>query len=100
MSQKTLRVVARVVALPDKVEQLKTILLKLIEPTRAEPGCVQYHLLQNQAEPTDFTFVEEWASADDLENHLQSQHIQKAMVQINGLVVQAPDIRVYNQISV
>jgi quinol monooxygenase YgiN len=58
MSKTTIRVVARVVALPDKVEEVKSVLIGLIEPTRKEDGCIIYELLQNHADPTDFTFVE------------------------------------------
>jgi quinol monooxygenase YgiN len=97
MSQPTLRVVARVVALPEKVEQLKTILYSLVEPTRAETGCLKYELLQNQADTTDFTFVEEWSTSADLEAHLQSKHIQMAISQLDGLVAVAPDIRRYDK---
>jgi quinol monooxygenase YgiN len=94
----SVRVVARVIALPDKIEQLKAVLIELIEPTRAEAGCIQYDLLQNTSDPTDFTFVEEWKSTAALETHLTSQHLQKAINQINGLVAQPPDIRRYEQI--
>jgi quinol monooxygenase YgiN len=94
----SVRVVARVIALPDKIEQLKAVLIELIEPTRAEAGCIQYDLLQNTSDPTDFTFVEEWSSTAALEAHLTSQHLQKAINQINGLVAQSPDIRRYEQI--
>ena len=59
MRDQALRVVARVVARPGKVEELQALLRGLIEPTRREPGCVTYELLQNTADPTDFTFVEE-----------------------------------------
>ena len=61
-----LRVVARVVALPNQVEALKAVLLRLVEPTRQEAGCLQYDLLQNQEDPTDFTFVETWNSTYQL----------------------------------
>jgi len=62
MRDQAVRVVARVVARPGKEDELRTLLRGLIEPTRREPGCVTYELLQNTADPTDFTFVEEWSS--------------------------------------
>jgi quinol monooxygenase YgiN len=92
----TIRVVARLVALPNKVEVLKSVLLGLVEPTRQEAGCVQYELLQNRANPTDFTFVEEWNSDAELDAHLASAHIQSALAQIPDLVAEDPDIRRYN----
>mgnify|MGYP000016123899 CR=1 FL=1 len=99
MSQPTLRVVARLAANPDKVAELKSLLLSIMEPTRKEKGCIKYELLQNQADPTDFTFVEEWESADLLELHLGSTHIQDAVQQLEGLAVAPPDIRRYELLA-
>lgn len=53
MALTTVRVVAHVVALPENVEEVKLILLSLIEPTRQESGCIQYELLQNKEDSTD-----------------------------------------------
>jgi len=99
MSKTTLRVVARLAAFPDKVAELKSLLLSVIEPTRKEKGCIKYELLQNQADPTDFTFVEEWESAALLELHLGSTHIQDAVQQLEGLAVGPPDIRRYELLA-
>ncbi len=99
MSKTTIRVVARVVALPDKVEEVKSVLLGLIEPTRKEQGCIVYELLQNQADPTDFTFVEEWESQALLEAHLASAHIEEAESQLDGLIAAEPDIRLYQLLA-
>jgi len=95
MSTPTLRVVAHLVAFPDKVAELKSLLLSIIEPSRQDEGCIKYELLQNQADPTDFTFVEEWESAALLEVHLDSTHIQAAKQKLEGLAVAPPDIRRY-----
>ncbi|MEG4106557.1 putative quinol monooxygenase [Microcoleus sp. S13_C5] len=99
MSKTTLRVVARLAAFPDKVAELKSLLLSIMEPTRKEKGCIKYELLQNQADPTDFTFVEEWESANLLELHLGSTHIQDAVQKLDGLAVGPPDIRRYELLA-
>jgi quinol monooxygenase YgiN len=99
MSETTVRVVARVVALPDKVEQVKSVLLQIIEPTRQEQGCIRYELLHNQQDPRDFTFVEEWENEALLQVHLASAHIHEAGKKLNGLVVGEPDIRIYRLIK-
>ncbi|WP_442937325.1 putative quinol monooxygenase [Nostoc sp.] len=72
MTNQTIRIVAHIIALPNKVEELKAVLLELIEPIRQEAGVIEYKLLQNQDDPTDFTFVEEWASSEALNTHLDS----------------------------
>lgn len=99
MLDQGVRVVARVVARPGKVEELRALLHGLIEPTRREPGCVTYELLQNVADPTDFTFVEEWSSEADLDAHLQSPHLRDASVKLPNLAVADPDIRRYTVVG-
>ena len=96
---KSLRVVARIIAKPSKVEDVRAILLGLVAPTRAEDGCVVYELLQNRADPTDFTFVEEWASDTAFERHHTTDHIRAAFPKLEALVAAAPDIRTYSLIA-
>ena len=97
MTNQTIHVIARFMAIPNKVEELKAILLGLIEETLLEAGVIKYELLQNQSEPTDFTFVEEWESAAALDTHLASPHVQAAIDKLEGLIA-APleDIRRYS----
>ncbi|AFY78587.1 hypothetical protein Ple7327_3374 [Pleurocapsa sp. PCC 7327] len=99
MSNSTIRVIAHVIALPNKIEELKAVLLNLVEPTRQEEGCIQYDLFQNQTDPTDFTFVEEWTTKQALDKHLASEHLQAAVQKIDGLVAANPDIRTYHQLK-
>ena len=99
MPDSVVRVVARVVARLGKEDELRTLLRGLIEPTRRELGCVTYELLQNTADPTDFTFVEEWSSGADLDVHLQSAHLRNARSRLPELTVADPDIRRYTVVG-
>ena len=99
MTNQTVRVVARIVALPEKVEAVKAVLLGFIEPSRQDQGCIKYELLQNQYDPTDFTFVEEWASDDALDAHLATAHIKEADAKLDGLLAAEPDIRRYSLLA-
>ena len=96
MPDKSLRVVARITARPDTVNQVRDILLGLVAPTRAEDGCVVYELLQNRADPTDFTFVEEWAGDAAFERHHTTAHIRTAFPKLEALIAGPPDIRTYS----
>ena len=91
----TLRVVAHLRAKPAKVEETKEALISMIEPTRNETGCVVYELMQNDADPTDFTFVEEWSGNDSLDAHLQTEHIQRVIARAEELFAAPPDVRRY-----
>jgi quinol monooxygenase YgiN len=95
MNQTGIRVVARLTAQADKVEALQSLLQGLLQPTRAENGCISYELLHNTTDATDFTFVEEWTSEDALQDHFQSDHLQAARSQFPDLLAAEADIRIY-----
>jgi quinol monooxygenase YgiN len=96
MAEETLRVVARVKARPGKVNELLSILSSLVEPTRKEPGCLRYELLQNNEDATDFTLIEEWQSNAALESHFATKHFKGALTKLPSLVAAEPDIRRYH----
>jgi quinol monooxygenase YgiN len=99
MAENTLRVVARVKARPNKVNELLSVLSSLVEPTRKEPGCLSYELMQNNEDPTDFTLIEEWQSNTALESHFATKHFKDALVKLPNLVASEPDIRQYHLVS-
>ena len=95
----TVRVVAHITARPDTVEATRDLLKSLILPTRIEQGCITYQLLQNETDPTDFTFVEEWTSDEDLDAHLASDHLKMAGARGAELFAAPPDIRRYRVVG-
>ena len=95
----SLRVVARIQAKPDKVAEVRELLLALIEPTRREQGCVTYELLQNREDSCDFTFVEEWACDADLDAHAASDHLSTIGAKLAPLTTTRPDIRKYELLA-
>jgi quinol monooxygenase YgiN len=99
MPQDTLKVVARIQARPGKVNELQSVLSSLVEPTRKEPGCLNYELLQNNEDPGDFTLVEEWQSNVALESHFATKHFKDALTRLPNLIVAEPDIRRYHRVS-
>jgi quinol monooxygenase YgiN len=97
--QASVRVVARFIAAAGKSDELKKVAQALIEPTRKEPGCIRYELLQNQANPADLTFVEEWASGAALDVHMGTPHVQAALGSLPALLGAPPDIQRYNLVA-
>lgn len=82
-----LTIVANIVAQADKIELVKNELLKLLEPTRAEDGCIQYDLHQNNEDPAHFVFYENWASEAYLQTHLATTHIADYIHATEGAIV-------------
>jgi quinol monooxygenase YgiN len=99
MAENTLRVVARVKARPGKVNELLPVLNSLVEPTRKEPGCISYELLQNNEDPTDFTLIEEWQSDAALQSHFATKHFKEALTKMPNLIAVEPDIRRYHLVT-
>lgn len=85
-------VVALIVPKPGKRQEVQRILLDLLAATRREEGCIQYDLLEEKANPTDFTFVERWASQEALDAHFQMPHFEVAAKKLDGLLIGPPDI--------
>jgi len=79
-------VVARVVANEDAVEAVKAELLKMIEPTRREEGCIAYTLHQDTADPALFIFYETWESAVHLDRHMTTDHFTRYVAAVDGLL--------------
>jgi quinol monooxygenase YgiN len=94
-----MKVILRLAAKPDKVDELKAILLGLAGPTRKEPGCLSWEIFQNRADPCDFTFVEEWASDAALDAHWAAPHVQDALARGVPLLAAQPDDRRYTKIA-
>lgn len=67
-------VVARLKAKLGLEDKVKQELLKMIEPTRREVGCLNYDLHVDKDDPGTFLFYENWVSEMALDNHFQTPH--------------------------
>lgn len=70
-----LTIVARIEAKKEKTEMVNEELLKLIEPTRNEEGCLQYDLHQDNENPCVFVFYENWTSRELWQKHMNNAHL-------------------------
>lgn len=99
MESKVTRVVARLRALSGKQEELESVLDELVEPTRAETGCLHYELWRNREDPTEFTFIEEWASDEALAAHGQTDHIRNGRARMRKLLAEPLDLRLFDLVG-
>lgn len=79
-------VVAKVVAMKDSVEKVKSELLKLVEPTRKENGCIEYNLHQDNEDPAVFIFYETWENLACLEKHMGTDHFRNYVSAVAGSI--------------
>ena len=94
-----IHVIARHWARPETVDEVRRVLLELIESSRAEAGCLKYELLQNAENPTDFTFVETFASDDALKAHAAAPYIASLAPTLKDLVARPSEVFRYRAIA-
>jgi quinol monooxygenase YgiN len=94
-----LTVIAHLVAKPDKIEETKRFLLSLIPPTRAEPGHVDYHLHQDNDNPAEFTFYENWTNRAEWDIHMTLPHLKEFARRADELFATKPHIRLMTMVS-
>lgn len=84
MSQLT--IVANIVAAEDKVELVRTELLKLITTTRAEEGCINYDLHQDNENDAHFMFYENWETRELWRTHMEAKHLEAFVSATEGAI--------------
>lgn len=83
-----LTIVANIKANPDQIELVKSELLKLIDETRAEEGCLNYDLHQDNDNPAHFMFYENWESRELWQTHMNAPHLAAYMEATEGAVAE------------
>jgi len=86
MSSQKLTIVANIHAKSDQIDLVKAELLKLIEITKAEAGCINYDLHQDNANPAHFMFYENWETRELWQAHMGNQHLADYVAATEGAV--------------
>lgn len=92
-------IIAHLVAQPDKIEETKQFLLGLVGPTREESGCIEYWLHQDDDNPAEFTFYENWKTRADWDEHMERPHLVEFAERAEGLFAVPPHIRKMTMVS-
>lgn len=68
--------IAQFISKQGREEELYKALLTLLEPTRAEPGCISYNLHQNVENSSIFTMTECFESKEAFDFHSTQPYLQ------------------------
>ncbi|MCW2485545.1 antibiotic biosynthesis monooxygenase [Candidatus Symbiopectobacterium sp. NZEC127] len=79
-----LRIVATIQAKPEHVDAVAQAVKKVVAPSRAEAGNLQYDLHESLEAPGTFVFFERWASRDVLTEHEATPHFQQLVAELEG----------------
>jgi quinol monooxygenase YgiN len=85
-------VVASATAIDGQAAALETALRDAAGPTRAQPGCINFHLYRRADDPATIVAIEEWASEDEHEHHLLGEHVRALVAKFDTLLSGPPDI--------
>jgi quinol monooxygenase YgiN len=100
MPKRTVRVIADFAVLPDRVEEfIEAARRTLVAPTRDEPGCLQYDLWQDAADPARFAMVEAWESEEALATHLARESLRAAVARLAPLAAEPPKVRRFRSVA-
>ena len=73
--------------------------MSLVNPTRSEPGCINYDLHQAADDKSQFMFYENWKSMDDLEKHREMPHMKAFKQKIGGFLAKPMEVTLFKMIS-
>lgn len=99
MSGNSLTVVAIAETSADRAEELKSVCLSLIEPTRKEKGSISYDLYQDTTNPGKFIFIENWQSKEHLDVHLKAPHFVAASAAFGKIVTKELSVTMLNKLT-
>ena len=72
-----LTIIAELKAKPGAEEQLYEQCRKLIAPTLAEEGCINYDMHRSVEDPGTIMFYENWTTKPLREQHMESPHLNE-----------------------
>ncbi len=81
-----LTVIVHMRAKPGKEQELRDLLVSLVEPTSKEVGFVNYDLHEKLDEPGYFFLYENWESEAALDDHFATPHLQHFMSKTEELL--------------
>ena len=99
MTGKRITVLARIKAKEGMEEKVEQELLALVAPSRAEEACVNYDLHRSVDDKTLFMFYENWASREDLDQHLSMPYLDAFDENMEGMLAGAVEITLWEMIS-
>ncbi len=99
MENQKVTVVARIKAKLGKEAQAKQELLKLLSPTRAEAGCINYDMHQSLDNQAHFLFHENWTNQGAFNKHLETPRLKNFLNQADQLLAEPVKITLWKQVE-
>ncbi|MBD1393164.1 putative quinol monooxygenase [Mucilaginibacter glaciei] len=82
----------------DAVAAFNIELKKLMDASKAEPGCIAYDIYQYKDEFVRFVVVDEWTDDDALSAHMETPHYKYFVHILPALLEQQADVKILTRI--
>lgn len=92
-------VVATLTAQPGEEEELRALLISMLESTRREDGCLNYDLHVATDNAAHFMFHENWRDQASLDAHQQTAHFALLLRRLPEVCAGAAGISLWRQIG-
>jgi len=99
MSNNNVTVIAQVKVKECVEKKVRDELMKLVTPTRSEPGCIVYDLYQDADSDAHFMFYECWKSKKDLDEHLQKPYIKAFIEKADEMLEEPMNVSLWEMLS-
>lgn len=84
---------------PEKLDSGHELIQGFIKPSLAQQGCLFYDLYQSSDDPCEFVIVDGWASAGDLKEHADSEHVLETVSKLAPFLREPAQVKVYHRVS-
>ena len=81
-----LTIIAKLKAKPGSEDRLYEACRKLVAPTRAEEGCINYDMHRSIEDPGLVMFYENWQTKPLWERHMESPHLAEFSAETEDMV--------------
>lgn len=81
MSTTNQRKIVRLTARDGAAEPMHAALIELQRATAKEPGCIEFEFMRSLTRPNAFLLIEDFASPEALETHMQAPHTRAFFAQ-------------------
>jgi quinol monooxygenase YgiN len=90
-------VVSKSIVKEDKVAEYKQQVVRLIEETRKEEGCISYDLCEDIDNHNILTFIEKWENKQYLDAHMKTAHFIEIVPKLKDLR-ESSELSIYKQV--
>lgn len=92
-------VIAKVRAKEGMAEEVLKELTALLEPSRADAGCINYNLHRSADDESEFMFYENWQSRQALDDHIMTPHLRAFLERSDSLLDGPLDVTMWELLS-